>query len=322
MRLQFAPMQEYLWNPSQWQGSRKVQKMNWAERGLYRELMDECYLHGSIPSTSEGIADMLGEDPEVITPLWSRVSRCFDVDPDEPGRLISPFIEEVRIAQDAKRKVRSEMGRIGNEKRWANHSEDRKSDKSDRKSDNENPAATKNVANDREEGGRERVKEVPPLAPKGAAEDAAGFLPMPKDPEPQRKRKGKWESEDIRPENAEYLQKVYERIPTEHPYTKEPIHKGPYATAARAFQAIIDAGEATARELMAVGTLYYRAESLGPEWADWANRVWDTRPKAMMHVSTLYGPEKRPYRQLLPVARDLIAKKEQAQSHADMPVAS
>ena len=75
-------------------------------------------------------------------------------------------------------------------------------------------------------------------------------------------------------------------------------------------QAIIDAGEASARELMAVGTLYYRAESLGAEWAEWANRVWDSRDRAMMHVATLYGPEKRPYRQLLPVARELIKRKD------------
>lgn len=168
-------------------------------------------------------------------------------------------------------------------------------------------------------------KESTPLSPQGGTPgDASTLLPMEPAPKAKRQRKGKYQSEDIAPENAEYLQKVYERIPAEHPNTGEPVHKGPYATAARAFQAIVDAGEASARELMAVGTLYYRAESLGQEWADWANRVWDTRPRAMMQVSTLYGPEKRPYRQLLPVARKLIAQKEQAvaSQNAEMGMAS
>lgn len=149
-----------------------------------------------------------------------------------------------------------------------------------------------------------------PLSPQGGKSDAETFLPM----EPHksnRKRKGKYQSEDIAPENAEYLRKVYERIPAVHPVTGDQVHKGPFATAARAFQSIVDAGEATARELMAVGTLYYRAETLGPEWVDWVNKLWDTRCKAMMHVSSLYGPEKRPYRQLLPAAREVIKRKDE-----------
>lgn len=304
MRLQFSPMQEYLWNPSQWQGSRKVQKMNWAERGLYRELMDECYLHGAIPRDAEGIADMLGEEVSVISELWPKVSRCFDPDPDDPSKVVSKFVEEVRSRQDAKRRIRADAGKAGADKRWQENGKCHPSDSKCHEND------SKCMATDSEEGGREsKEKEVPPLAPKGASSDAASLFPLPSLPA-KRKRKGKYESDDIAPENAEYLKKVYERVPAEHPVTHEPIHKGPYATAARAFQAIIDAGEASARELMAVGTLYYRAESLGAEWADWANKVWDSRDRAMMHVATLYGPEKRPYRQLLPVARELIKRKD------------
>ena len=328
MRLQFAPMQEYLWNPSQWQGSRKVQKMNWAERGLYRELMDECYLHGSIPGDSEGISDMLGDDTEVIAALWPRISRCFELDPEDPGRVISPFIEDVRTRQDAKRRVRADSGKAGADKRWqgdgTSHTDDSKCHPADSKChemSGEQMATDgkchenvgEQMATDSEEGGRElKEKESTPLSPQGGMSDAATLFPMPPDQKPQRKRKGRYESEDIAPENAEYLKKVYERVPQEHPCTREPIYKGPYATAARAFQAVISAGEASARELMAVGTLYYRAESLGTEWVEKVNRVWDSRERAMMHVSTLYGPEKRPYRQLLPIARELIQRKEAA----------
>lgn len=126
------------------------------------------------------------------------------------------------------------------------------------------------------------------------------------DAKPRKPRKPRFQAEDITPENSEFLRKVYERIPTEHPVTGEPVHKGPFAEAARNFQAIADSGEATPRELMAVGTVYYRAEILGETWVESVNRVWDSRPRAMMQVSTLYGPQKRAYRQLLPLARKLI----------------
>lgn len=316
MHLQFSPMQEYLWNPSQWQGSRKVQKMNWAERGLYRELMDECYLHGSIPGDIEGLADMLGEEVSVISELWPKVSRCFEPDPEDPSRVLSKFIEEVRMRQDTKRRIRAEVGKAGANKRWQEDS------KSHQKNSNCHENDSKYMATDSEEGGREN-KESTPLSPQGGtSSSAASLFPLPSPPiQGKRKRKGRYESDDIAPENAEYLQKVYERVPEKHPVTQEPIHKGPYATAARAFQAVINAGEATARELMAVGTLYYRAEFLGQEWAERANRVWDSRDRAMMHVSTLYGPEKRPYRQLLPLARELI-KRQDSQTHTQLQPAS
>ena len=281
-----------------------------AERGCWITLSARCWSDGSIPDDIERMARLCGCNAEEMLKHWSSIASKFE-NHQTPGRLISKRIEiEREIAIDKAEKL-SRRGKAGATAKWSKEkSEMLKHDSSNAKAMLDHATSPS------------PIKDSTPLSPQGGDGDAATLLPMDPAPKAKRQRRGKFESEDIAPENAEYLQKVYERIPTEHPITGEPIHKGPYATAARAFQAIINAGEASARELMAVGTLYYRAESLGQEWADWANRVWDTRPKAMMHVATLYGPEKRPYRQLLPVARDLIARKEAARAEAEMGLAS
>lgn len=93
------PLPWYQWNPTQWQGSRKVQRMTWAQRGLYRELIDECWIKGSVPSTVNGIAEMFGVDEPEITPLLPQILKCFDLHEDET--MTSPFIEEARAEADA-----------------------------------------------------------------------------------------------------------------------------------------------------------------------------------------------------------------------------
>lgn len=107
------PLPWYRWNPTKWQGSRKVQHMTWAERGLYRELMDECWLKGWVPSGAEGIADLLGTTPEDVAPLLPQILRCFDLQGD--GTMTSPFIEEVRSEADAYRLVQAQR-RLGKDK--------------------------------------------------------------------------------------------------------------------------------------------------------------------------------------------------------------
>jgi hypothetical protein len=110
---------------------------------------------------------------------------------------------------------------------------------------------------------------------------------------------------DCSPEAEESLRPVYQAWPTQDPNGGK-AHKGPFAAAARAFQKIIDSGEATARELKGCGMLYAKAE-LYPDLKQRIMDAWEYRDQAIMHVSTFYGPEKKPYRQLLPLAREAIA---------------
>ena len=107
------PLPWYQWNPGQWQGSRKVQRMSWAARGLYRELMDECWIKGSVPATVSGIADFFEVDEDEIAPLLPQIIRCFDVLPD--GSMSSPFIEEIRTEAYSRRIIQAER-RLGKDK--------------------------------------------------------------------------------------------------------------------------------------------------------------------------------------------------------------
>jgi hypothetical protein len=134
---------------------------------------------------------------------------------------------------------------------------------------------------------KDQGKDIPPLAPKGAT-----------------KKTPKVEL-DCSPEAEESLRPVYQAWPTQDPNGGK-AHKGPFAAAARAFQKIIDSGEATARELKGCGMLYAKAE-LYPDLKQRIMDAWEYRDQAIMHVSTFYGTEKKPYRQLLPLAREAIA---------------
>lgn len=150
------PLPWYQWNPTQWQGSRKVQRMDWAARGLYRELMDECWIKGSVPSTVIGIAEMFGVDEPEITALLPQIIRCFDV--HEDGMMTSPFIEDIRTEADARRVIQANR-RLGKTKNGEPRLTTVNQDK---------PQTTEPNQSEVEEKRREE-KEVPPKPPKGGA---------------------------------------------------------------------------------------------------------------------------------------------------------
>ncbi len=95
------PLPWYPWQPLLWQADRVVQKLSWAERGLLRELQDECYLRRSIPPDLDALADLLAVEPGEIVEFLPKVLRHFK--PTEGGRLVSPLIEGIHEKQDEAR---------------------------------------------------------------------------------------------------------------------------------------------------------------------------------------------------------------------------
>jgi hypothetical protein len=150
----------------------------------------------------------------------------------------------------------------------------------------------------------------PPLAPKGGEDAAAapepnGLASIPAKGKKPRKPRS---FTDIDPANEPSLRIVYDAWPTEHPVTHEAVKKGPFAEAARAFQAILDSGEATVRELKSAGKIYASAEKYPQDMRDRIYKAWEYRNQAIMHVATFYGPQKRAYRQILPLVREMLAE--------------
>jgi uncharacterized protein YdaU (DUF1376 family) len=93
-----------------YRASRKVQRMTYVARGLYRELLDEQFLEGSLPDDIGALADICGCPVKVMEKAWVELAPCFHK-VDE--RLVNLKLEEIRTERDRLRVKRVESGRLG-----------------------------------------------------------------------------------------------------------------------------------------------------------------------------------------------------------------
>ena len=134
------PMGYYKWHWKDYRADRRVSRMDWKARGIYRELLDECWSKGGIPDNAEDLADIVGCEVEDITSAWQMLSKCFKYQADgstcltlastcladsSKKILISEKMEEQRTAKDAQRVLRSLAGKRGGKNKHANASENK-----------------------------------------------------------------------------------------------------------------------------------------------------------------------------------------------------
>ena len=100
----------YKWFWQDWRSNRKVIRMNYIERGLYRELLDECWIEGSVPDDIEELADICECPVEVMQGAWHMLSKCFIL---QDGRWHNEKLESLRTEKDRIRLVRQVAGRSG-----------------------------------------------------------------------------------------------------------------------------------------------------------------------------------------------------------------
>lgn len=105
------PLPYYKWLWRDWRSNRRVQRMSWAAKGLYRDLLDEQWAEGSIPNDIHDLADICGCPTAVMQQYWPEIEQCFDE--REDGRLINAKMENQRTDLDAKRIKQSDAGRKG-----------------------------------------------------------------------------------------------------------------------------------------------------------------------------------------------------------------
>lgn len=112
---------------------------------------------------------------------------------------------------------------------------------------------------------------------------------------------------------------VYDTVPKVHPVTHEPVHRGSRPEAEKAAQARVDEGAMTVEDIPWIGRVYYHAATLEHDHPEVlrglvkaVTSAWDYWPKAMVHVSTLFGVQKAPWRELLTIARRTRAKMAEA----------
>lgn len=67
----------YFWDVLAWRASRSVQRMTWAAKGMYREMLDEQRDKGSLPDCPRACADLMGGPVEQWIECWPMLRRCF-----------------------------------------------------------------------------------------------------------------------------------------------------------------------------------------------------------------------------------------------------
>lgn len=112
------PYYKWLW--IDYRANRKVQRMPWQARGLYRELLDEFWSEGSLPNDTAALAEVCGCTKEEFEQYWPLIRPCFT---EEDGILINAKMDEQRTATDKKRTANARNGRAGAIAKLANASE-------------------------------------------------------------------------------------------------------------------------------------------------------------------------------------------------------
>lgn len=88
-----------------------------AAEGAYRNLLDYCYKEGDIPSDLGGLAALCGLDAEIFKLVWPAFRSKFSAHKKEPSRLVNDQVSLRRKTFLQKRKISSQNGRAGAQKR-------------------------------------------------------------------------------------------------------------------------------------------------------------------------------------------------------------
>jgi uncharacterized protein YdaU (DUF1376 family) len=114
------PLFYYKWHWQDWRANRSVQRMNYIEKGLYRELLDECWSEGFIPDDIDSLAEICGCPVDVMANAWQVLSKCF-----EPcdGGFLNERLEKERTELDKIRVKRAQAGSKGGHSKILNEKE-------------------------------------------------------------------------------------------------------------------------------------------------------------------------------------------------------
>ena len=94
--------------------------MDYIERGLYRDLLDECWVEGSIPNDIEKLADICGCSIEVMANAWQKLSKCFQL---LDNVFINERLENERTEKDAHRVKMALAGQQGGKQKSLNNND-------------------------------------------------------------------------------------------------------------------------------------------------------------------------------------------------------
>lgn len=105
------PLPYYKWFWQDWRSNRKIQRMSYIHRGLYRELLDECWVEGFIPNNIVNLAEICGCPEDVMANAWQVLESFFVL--AEDGFLYNEKLHSLRSFKDEERLKKSVSGANG-----------------------------------------------------------------------------------------------------------------------------------------------------------------------------------------------------------------
>lgn len=115
------PLPYLRWYVQDYRASRAVQRLAWEERGLYRELIDECWDKGCIPDDPPRLAEIAGCPVGIMAEAWVNIRPLFTELPGSDGMYLTSRRLEIERSTDDQERVRKvNSGRQGGLARAAN----------------------------------------------------------------------------------------------------------------------------------------------------------------------------------------------------------
>ena len=104
-------IKSYPWYLDDWFASETRASLNLAERGLYRELLDLCWYHGSLPTDLKMLRKLTQIEPNSFRKATGKVLACFHILDD--GRYHHPKVDANRNRLERLLLLRRRSGQIG-----------------------------------------------------------------------------------------------------------------------------------------------------------------------------------------------------------------
>ena len=171
----------YPWYIADWRDSETRLALSLAGRGLYRELLDYCYLEGSLPADESRIKLISSSDGHDFSRAWKQVRPLFELVSSPDGeRFVHHKVNQVRAKLDLYYEQKKEAGRKSGEARAKPEMNGRSNERSNGEGTGVEPASTPTPTT---------TKEEPPKPPAPVGANTNGHHP---------KRKAHRTTEEVR----------------------------------------------------------------------------------------------------------------------------
>lgn len=103
--------QAYMWSVVDWRTDELYISLNNQEKGIFRELIDECWMNDGFDPSPESLVAIAREHIDVISSTWQKVQSKFV--PYKDGKVFSKRLLKDRLRLDEIRRKRAVSGALG-----------------------------------------------------------------------------------------------------------------------------------------------------------------------------------------------------------------